>query len=170
MRQAFSLLILALLLTSCASVPTASRARLEDDIREAVFRYQFAEWKRPGAGAFYLDVSGGDTDPSDAFLKRFAKVQPTVKKCSKGKVNYLGAGVTDADTGKPGIIFRAGSVAWVTSTEVTVSGGFYENGQSASGDSYIVSFFDGRWHVIADRHEWIARADYLELNPQLCSI
>ncbi len=169
MKQAV-FLFLVLFLASCASVPSTDRSRAEADVREAVFRYQFAEWKRPDASAFYLDVSGQDSDPSDEFLQRFVGNHPIVKKISQGKVHHQGEGVTDVETGANGVIFRAGTVTWITDAEAMVSGGFYENGQSATGNTYTVRLQHGRWTVVKDRIEWITRADYLELGVQLCSI
>ncbi len=170
MRQAV-FLILMLFLVSCASVPTTNRSRREADIREAVFRHQIAEWKRPVPAVLFLDASGEDTDPTDEFLKRFANGHPAVRKVSQGKVSNVGEGVTDVETGALGVILRAGSIAWLSDLEVTVSGGFYENAQSASGNTYTLRFENGRWKVVGDRVEWIARTEYhLELNRGLCSI
>ena len=56
---------------------TKTRAAEEDNIREAVYRYQFqhnASALKQNAKAYFLGIEKGKgvADPSDAFMKRFA--------------------------------------------------------------------------------------------------
>ena len=129
----------------------------EDDIREAVFRWQFAHNSsalKQKAKAYYLRI-GEKGDPSDAFMKRFAKDKPPVRKfsaCTSGPAE----GVRDKATGERGLVFRISSLKWKTDTEVELKGGYYEGGKSSSGNTYTVKKEDGKWKVTADRMQWIS--------------
>src|SRR5688572_11848017 len=90
----------------CLSVSAKSRAAVKDDIREAVFRYQLhppevridlkkypkprlpsgKEPYTPLIKVFFLETENG-TDPSGAFMKRFAGHRPPVKKVSQSQRN-----------------------------------------------------------------------------------
>jgi len=148
---------LLLILTSCASPDFNDRASTENDIREAVFRYQFDIWKDHGAAAYYLDFSEKKRiDPPADFMHRFAGHFPPVKKVSQCMVRNLGEGVIDSETEEHGLIFRATSIKRMSDTEVEVSGGYYENGKSASGNTYTVQWRNGKWHVTKDCLHWIS--------------
>lgn len=71
---------------------TRPAAAVEDDVFEAVFRYQFehnGSLQKQNAAAYYLHLSpqltGGD-NPDDAFMKRFAGHRPPVRKVSQRKL------------------------------------------------------------------------------------
>ena len=67
-----------------------------DDIREAVFRYQF---KHIGSGwvKVYFLSFGRDKSPSDKFMKRFKGHKPSVKKESQ---SIFKDGLKDKETGE----------------------------------------------------------------------
>lgn len=54
------------------------------------------------------------------------------------------------------LIFRVTSIKWKSDTEVDVSGGYYEAGLSASGNTYTVKKEKGKWKVTNDKMHWIS--------------
>ncbi len=147
-------IVFVLLLGACATSPVADRT--SDDIREAVFRYQFENWNGEGAKAYYLDFGEEGVDPPDYFMLRFVGHTPPVKKVSQCKVRNLREGVIDSQTEEPGRVFRVTAIKWVDDSTVEVDGGYYENGLSASGNTYTVKKEDGKWRVIRDKLHWIS--------------
>jgi hypothetical protein len=166
MKHRLSLLILlyALIISACAeSISPPSRPVQEEDIRETVFRYQFAH-NASGlqqTAEFYClslgEVSDQDNlDPSDELMRRFQDHQPPVKKASQCDAD-MSQGVTDRATGQQqGLIFRVTSIKWINDAEVEVEGGYYEAGLSASGNVYRVVKESGRWIVKEDKMLWIS--------------
>lgn len=132
------------------------RSQFVDDIREAVFRYQFVHNNRGlrGVDVFFLAL-GQNTDPSQEFLKRFAGHTPPVKPVSACRIDPL-RGVFDKDTGKGGLVFRVEGIAWVNDKKVEVEGGYYRNGLAASGNVYTVESKSGKWVVVGDKMLWIS--------------
>lgn len=135
----------------------------EEDIREAVFRYQFAP-NASGlqqAAEFYClslgEVSDqGNVDPSDELMRRLQDHRPPVKVVSQC-ANDMSQGVTDRATGQQhGLIFRVTSIKWINDIEVEVEGGYYEAGLSASGNIYYVTKESGQWVVKEDKILWIS--------------
>jgi hypothetical protein len=162
-----TILPMLLIFTSgCVSFATdAARLSQEDNIREAVFRYQFdhnASGQQKRATVYCLSVGEkhvGEkhTDPFDEFMKRFADHKPPVRKRSECDVDPLN-GVIDKRTGKPGLVFRVTSITWISDTEVEVAGGYYEAGLSSSGNTYTVTRQHGKWKVSNDKMEWISQS------------
>ncbi|HYX72344.1 MAG TPA: hypothetical protein VE732_06210 [Nitrososphaera sp.] len=127
----------------------------EDDIREAVFRYQFdhnASAQQQNAKVYFLSL-GKAKDPSDLFMLRFRGHKPSVKKGShaggKGEV-------IDNKTGERGLIFYATSIKQIDENEVEVEGGYYEAGLSSSGNTYTVKRKENKWVVTKDKLRWIS--------------
>ncbi len=153
-------------LSSCDDLGTTPPVeRSLDDIREAVFRYQFlhnASGQQQNAGAYFIGlyVTGEPTlpvhyvDPSDNLLARFAGNTPPVKKASES--TYSVQGVFDIHTGARGLLFRIESVTEIDPDQVEVTGGYFEAGLSASGNVYTVTRTNGRWTVVKDRLSWIS--------------
>ena len=90
-----------------AAERAAWRKAQQNNIREAVFRYQFHS---DGGGpqskpnVFFISVEG--KDPSDEFLKRFSGNKPPVRKRSRSRISRKRAGfswmwVEDSQTGEP---------------------------------------------------------------------
>lgn len=73
-------LLAALLVRSLRYKPVSLTAE-EEDIYEAVFRYQFEHSGDETLGDFFLLID--DRNPSEAFLKRFAEHRPPVRKGSE---------------------------------------------------------------------------------------
>jgi hypothetical protein len=153
----------------------ARHAAQENDIREAVIRYQMEEWAREGdkheedakdkrdqaiakqlnSRVFFVSIKG--KDPSDEFLKRFQSVPRIVKKRSQAKMNSPKMEwVTDKDTHQPGIILSADEIRWTKENEVEVEGGYHCGGLCAARDVFTVRLGNGRWKVIQARMKWIS--------------
>jgi hypothetical protein len=182
------------LLCDCSTAPTPSRLEKQivsvredaevDDVREAVFRYQFehnGSGLQQRAAAYYLQIETGDrkeTDPSDAFMKRFARNNPPVHKRSEARVateefekerkdqevpflfrlpqTFHDFGVIDRRSGREGLIFYQQSLNRITDTKVEVSGGYYESGESSSGNIYTVEKQNGKWTVTKKTLRWVS--------------
>ncbi len=159
--------LLALACLSTAGTQSdATRLREEDDVREAVFRYQFernSSGQQKRAGVYCLSI-GENADPSDEFIKRFANHSPPVRKISACTVGPFD-GVVDKLTHKLGLVFRVSSIKWISGYEVEATGGYYEAGLSASGNTFTVSKRLGKWKVTKDKMNWIS--ENLESLPSL---
>ncbi len=150
-----SILVFACLAAGCTPIPSA-RLPQEDDIREAVFRYQFehnASGQQKQAAVYCLSI-GENADPSDEFMRRFAEYKTPVRKRSECDVGRLG--VVDKNTHKRGLVFRVDSMNWISGTEVEARGGYFEGGLSASGNTYTVRKRLGKWGVTEDKMNWIS--------------
>lgn len=127
----------------------------EDSIREAVFRYQFehnASGQQQKAKVYFLSI-GKNEDPSDAFMARFDKHKPPVKKRSQATGKFE---VIDKQTGERGLIFGVTTIEKLDEDKATVDGGYYEAGLSASGNTYTVERKDNKWVVTKDQMRWIS--------------
>jgi hypothetical protein len=150
-----------LLLFMCSSLCLAAdqaRESQTDDIREAVFRWQFdhnASGQQANTYVYFLAVGEKDGDPSDEFIKRFSGHKPSVRKVSACSADAR-KGVLDKKTGERGLIFRIRSIDWKSDTEVDAQGGYYEAGDSASGNTYTLKKEKGKWKVTNDKMHWIS--------------
>ena len=130
-----------------------ARQSQEDDIREAVFRWQFdhnVSGQQKKAKVYSLAVGEKYSDPSDQFMKRFADNQPPVRKRSECNAD-AGKGVLDKKTGEQGLLFHVTSIKWKSDAQVEVEGGYYEAGLSASGNIYTLKNERGNWKVTNDK-------------------
>lgn len=128
---------------------------IDPDMAEAVFRYQFehnASGQQTNAAAYYLEIGGAD--PDDAFMSRFQGHHPPVKK--RAQCSTDGMRVTDKTTGKLGLIFNIDKIAVTGADTAEASGGYYEGGLSASGNTYYLKWKNGRWFVEKDEMHWIS--------------
>jgi len=134
------------------------RLSQENDIREAVFRYQFhhnSSIQGQRAAVYCLSVGEKNADPPDAFMKKFAGFKPPVRKVSECSIdNYRG--VVEKRTGRHGLVFRVRSIKWISGTEVEVDGGYFEDGLSASGDTYTVQRLQRGWKVSKLKINWLS--------------
>jgi hypothetical protein len=119
------LLVLAALVAPLAgsvqqqSAPAAS-AQQEEDVREAVFRYQFKTLNFQVA--FYF-ISVENKNPSAAFIDRFRENQPIVRAASEAKFEKKPVqGYVDKRTEKQGIMFRQEAIHWASDTQADVPG------------------------------------------------
>ena len=134
---------------------TKTRAADEDNIREAVYRYQFqhnASGLKQNAKAYFLGIEKGRqiADPSDAFMKRFAGAKPPAKKWSQAEFRP-DKGIVDKTTGERGLGFHTGAIKWISRAKVEVEGGYQEANLSASKNTYTLVKKGSRWVVTQDR-------------------
>lgn len=119
-------MLLAALLVPVAGVAqqqpaSASSAQQEDDVREAVFRYQF---KTLDFQVAFFFISVDNKNPSQAFLDRFRENDPIVRGASDAKFEKKPVqGFVDKHTEKQGIMFRQEAVHWISDTKADVQGG-----------------------------------------------
>ncbi len=153
-----SLIIAGILAVSCQREiphePNPSAA--ENDIREAVFRYQFKHNKSGGQQSvdyYFLDLGPEGATPE--FMARFDGHSPTVLPVSKATASPS-EGVSHKDHGGRGLILKVGAIQWIDERTVDVEGGYYEAGLSASGNTYRVEWTSGKWTVTNDTMHWIS--------------
>lgn len=150
-----------LLIYACCAVSTATdgdRISQENNVREAVFRYQFqhnSSVQGQRAAVYCLSIGEKNTDPSDDFMKRFAGFKPPVRKASDCSTDAY-RGVMEKSTGKRGLVFRVKAIKWTSDTEAEVVGGYFEDGLSASGDTYTVKRQHGTWKVVRSKINWLS--------------
>jgi len=144
--------------TSLGLAAEEARESQLDDIREAVFRYQFdhnASGQQKTAKVFFISVGEKTTDPSDELMRRFADNKPPVRKASASD-SVRGKGIIDKTTGERGLVFRVTGIKWITDIGVEADGGYYESGTSSSGNTYTLKKENGKWIVIKSKMKWIS--------------
>ena len=153
MRSSRHVLLLVVLSATigCAAAPApaantapVSRTAAEQDIAEAVFRYQFdhnASAIQKRAERYCLSLPG-ETMPSAEFLKRFEGNRPPV----------LIADQCERKSGKS-LFFRIQRLDWHKDNEVWVRGGYWEANLSSSIEMYLVKNEKGKWAVKGARME-----------------
>ena len=152
--------LLSLLLIGCAAKRT-DRAAEELNIREAMFRYQFASngsGQQQTANCYYLaiyDAAGKENDPDDAFMKRFAGHKPAVKRRSECETSFE-KGVVSKMNGELGLIVNPGVLRWISETEAEIYGYYYEANLSGGGGHFSLQKIDGRWKVVGQTTQWIS--------------
>ena len=128
----------------------------------AVHQFQFRDTRLPWPPVYFLARSSGDqrlpwTDPTDELLRRFAGHEPPVKPLSRSRVDpFSVVAVVDRETGEQGVVFQLGPRAWVSETEVHVTGGYYFNGIAANWNIYRLRYEGRRWLVVHVQREWIS--------------
>jgi hypothetical protein len=165
-----TMLLLTLLIAGCKDSGTNvkqlfSPLTLQDSIRIAVFQYQFehnASGQQQTAKVYFMSVmilndSTGyweDGDPGRQILHYFDGNIPPVKPFSK--CIYSNGGLIDRETGERGLLFMVNAIRLISNDQVEVDGGYYEGNLSSSGDTYYLSFIDGKWIVTKDIMHWIS--------------
>ena len=155
MKNFCLLFLLAFISTSCAHSPTPAssaassptRAADEQDIAEAVFRYQFdhnASAIQNKASRYCLSLPG-DRSPGEAFIQRFAGNQPPVASADECE-----------RVGGKNLYFRIQRYDWRKDNEVWVRGGYSEGRFSSSVEAFRVVRQNGRWVVKGARREAIS--------------
>jgi len=127
----------------------------DEKIRGAVFRYLIARdsSRSDKHDVYCLSVSRGD--PSGDLMQSFESSKPPVRKRSECSADSF-KGVTEKTTGKHGIIFNADEIRWISLALVEVSGGYYHDGLSASGNTYRLVKSKGTWKVVRDKLNWVS--------------
>ncbi len=163
MKRLVALILLFLVASACWGAKSVNREKAEDDIREAVFRYQFTDssWCKP-AQVYFLSVN--NNDPGKAVIKRFQGHRPEVKPLSKCRIDKvwvrgrLPESVMDRETGGRGLIFKASAIKWLNSSKVEVVGGYFADGLNSSRSTYTIELEKGHWGVTRDKGQWTARS------------
>jgi len=121
----------------------AKRAAREDDIREAIFRFELKD----RTSIIFLDID--HQDPSDTFMKRFSDVKLPIKKLSAiAKPNGRSQRwIYDRSSGKSGVALWVGKLTWISELNVVVDGGYYCGSLCAGRGDFYLTFKDGRWVV-----------------------
>jgi hypothetical protein len=115
----------------------------EMEIYEAVLRYQIFHSAAGGRGTASAFVMICDQNPSKAFLKRFESHSPSVDSAQRFR-------------GSLSVLYILGPIDRASDDIATVSGGYYEGSQSASGNTYHLIRIDGIWKVVKDEMHWIS--------------
>jgi len=118
-----SLIALSLRLFNFSAAGQKSESGEDEEIREAVVRYQVKNWDL-AAGVYFLEIQS--KDPSAAFLHRFDDLPKPVKGRSeaKQKKDVAGFHVEDRRTKKRGVIFDQGTINHLGDSSVEVEGGY----------------------------------------------
>ena len=163
-------LILTFVLVGCAIVPDAQQKRDAqfDDIREAVFRYQFehatsnhkenavcflavadSEFEPRGA-SWPLPLGDRRHDPSDRLMAELKDQNPPVRKNSELRSRAM-------RLPPHGLRFRVTEIKWFSETEVEVKGG-HDDAWSASWITFNVKKENGKWMVVRAtfKGSWVA--------------
>jgi hypothetical protein len=176
--KCFAILVILSLLVSCSmqvfagGSPAlthstgAARQKETDEVREAVFRYQFATSGVPKAAVYFLSLGVGKTgaadifdasyDPSNEFMKRFVDLKVPVRKASASTFGSPSGRVVDKASGKLGVLFDVRSIKWISDTEVEVQGGFAAGMLYARGSIYTVKKEKGKWKVTKEDNTFMS--------------
>jgi hypothetical protein len=144
----------------------------EDDIHEAVLRYQIDSWYAAEKAEtrdksstpkereienrlkpLIVHISVNGKDPSPQFLARFKDDKRLVRPASEASPKDMGK-PSGMPSGK--IIFSSDTIKWISSTHVNVEGGYYCGPLCASGQTFYVEKQNGRWKVTGSRMSWIS--------------
>ena len=154
-----AVLFLLLAFACVASADDNARKSQEDDIREAVLRDVFEGLTRAGVKpekVIFISVGEEDSDPSDAFLKRFADLKSSVRKWSACNGGREIGGVKDKATGEKGCLYRAGKITWISDTEVEVPSSMTRGILSGGGATRILKKGKGGWKVTDSKKRWVS--------------
>jgi hypothetical protein len=139
-------LIMSALWFSLLAPAQPQRAVQEDEIREAIVRYQIEKWDLH-AEVYFIEIQS--KDPNKAFLQRFADIVKPVKAKSESrkKKDYISFYIEDRRTKKIGVVFYQGEINWKTGSAVEVEGGYSCASQCMAAGIYYLIKQDGRWSV-----------------------
>jgi len=150
-RMKRSISVAVLLLSVCqqcvpqSSLPQSDRAALEDDLREAVVRYQIAKWVL-NAKVYFVQING--KDPSITFLQRFQDIAWPVKRKSQSRQEKNVVGwVVDKKTKQIGVVFDTETIHWISEGRVDVEGGYFCGALCAASGTYHVEMKGSHWVV-----------------------
>lgn len=118
MKQLFNTLVMLILLfaVACKDNPVEPTFSADDEVREAIFRYQI---QTNGSGVsspavIFLGLGPADSnfnyysDPSNDLMDRFKDNNPPVKKASRCK--FRPSGYFDVDSGQRGLLLECFSI------------------------------------------------------------
>lgn len=125
----------------------ADSATQDDDIREAVFRYQFKAINLQ-AGSYFLAID--NKNPSDGLLARFRDNLPVVKGVSESRVlKKPVVTIVDKKNEQQGVLFHADRITR-DAAKAEVEGG-YECGD-------LCEAVHGTYHLVKDAGAWIVQS------------
>jgi len=127
------------------------RTRVEDKIREAVFRKMLPS-RNSDIEAFFLSDENGD--PSDELIHKLSDYPVFKGSECVGSSNLLD-GVWHKITKKKGVILSISELCWVTDSKVYVKCCFYVHGLHAFGYNYVVQH-GYKWRVTRVDRTWIS--------------
>jgi hypothetical protein len=139
-------LILSVLCLAWHTSAQQPRTAQEDKIREALVRYQIANWDLR-ADVYFVQIQS--KDPDKDFLHRFADVSKPVrgKSASREKKDIAGFHVEERRTKKRGVVFDQGSITWKNDSTVELEGGYVCASLCMASGIYHLRRRDGRWSV-----------------------
>jgi|CZKC01.1.fsa_nt_gi hypothetical protein len=121
------------------------RSEQEDNIREAVFRYQFKNFELLVA---YRFISVYGKNPSAAMLQRFHGEQPPVLSVSESeKIKKPMKLIQNRNDYKQGALFNQGQIKWISDTKADIDGNF------ECGD--ICDEASGVYHASRQENKWV---------------
>ena len=142
----------------------ATRPAQEEDIREAVIRYQIGQWSRKDPRNLDPDyakqksavhsnltvcfISINGRDPSDEFLKRFRDAPMAVKKFSRAKEHFV---IFDRKTHEEGIILAISEIRWQSDSLAQVDGRFHTCSSCSWRQTYTVRLENGKWLMASSK-------------------
>jgi hypothetical protein len=141
----FSMNLSCLLPLSQSTHKEEAKTIQEENIREAIVRYQIATWDL-NAKVYFISING--KDPSHEFLSRFKDVRYSVmgKSASKRMKDVIGW-VVEKKTKKLGVIFDQESIRWLNDAKVDVAGGYLCGGLCMAGGMYHLELRNDQWTV-----------------------
>jgi hypothetical protein len=124
----------------------SSRTLQEDNIAEVVFRHEIEESHRQEGYSMFFLSRGERTDPTDAFMRRFANQGYVVKPVSQ---SVILDGVRDKNSPKSdrGLILGVHRITWVTGTEAAVGVSTFSWGWGQSASVCRLVLENGGWVV-----------------------
>ena len=137
------ILLIPFLLTLVGAYDDIQQATVEDDIREAAFRYQFEYLGKLDNFDYYF-ISG-----SEEILARFRGHTPLVLPSSEADINSP-QGVRHRSYGGRGIWFFLNEIQWLDENTVEIEGGYSHTSVSGSFNTYRLERKNGEWKVTKD--------------------
>ena len=146
------LIISFALFSSCSPSPKINRIKAQDDIRETIFRYQFAQFQHSSARVYFLTIEG--QDPSDDFMQRFADSKSFVKKGSEAR---QAPHAVVSSTGERGVVCDVGPVRWLDDKSAEVIGSYQVGNQSAAHFTLTLKCEKEKWKVTGKKFSGVSK-------------
>ena len=136
--------------TANTSPPTKAHESKQNDVREAVLRYQISSWEL-AAASYCVKINGKNADEN--FLRRFrplpVKGASECRKQIPPKLPRWLYSIVDKKTKKNSVIFDIGEIRWVKQSEAQVDGGYDCASQCMAAGTYHLAWDGTRWTVTA---------------------
>jgi hypothetical protein len=148
----FWAVFISLALSQILSAGALPNSAEEQDVVEAVFRYELRQhspgktWK-----VFYLAIGlENPSAPAAEFMTRFREQQPLVKR-------FVGSEYSSEQMVKEhGLVLGIGGVKWKSATEAEVEGYRFVVPGEAQGFRFEVKREEGEWVVKSSTGTWVA--------------